>query len=131
MSSQANEPEIEYDNLLDYFQFYLLPLAITFGMTPEQFWEDNPDDLWAYWDAYEMKRENEEKQTDINNYNLGQYFMLAIAQCFQDGKKQIYPKKPFTLSKNNNKQFNSLSNKDYEELRKVQLKQMVDNFNKK
>ena len=129
MSSQANEPEIKYDNLLDYFQFYLLPLALMVGMTPEQFWEDNPDDLWAYWDAYEMKKKREAEEKNINNYNLGQYFVLAIAQCLQFTKhpKTIYPKKPFELFNKKNK----LDNKTYNEIRKIQLQNIVEGFNKK
>ena len=116
--------------MLDYFISYLLPLALMIGMTPEQFWEDDPNLFYAYWDAYEMKEKRENALRNINNFNLGQYFMLAVAQNLQFTKnpKQIYPKKPFDLD--NNKKVN-LTQEEYEEIRKIQLKAMVDKFNQK
>lgn len=116
--------------MLDYFQFYLFPLSLMIGMTPEQFWEEDPDLLWAYWDAYEMKKKREAIELNVNNFNLGQYFMLAIAQNLQVTKnpKKIYPKKPFDII---NKDSKKMTNEEYETMRKIQLKQMVNNFNNK
>lgn len=127
-----NESEIEYDNLLDYFNYYLFPLAIKIGMTPVQFWEENPDTMWAYWDAYEMKYKDQLRLINESNYNLGQYMCLAIAQNMQFTKhpKQIYPKQPFKLSFDKEKQNSKLSQKDYEELRKIQMQELAKRFSK-
>lgn len=125
--SQAMLPE--YDNLLDYFVYYLFPFALKIGMTPEQFWNENPDLMGAYLEAYKQKQE--EKMAYDNNFAFlqGQYIMLAIGQCLQ-GKpvKKIYPKEPFKLGTKKNKAV-ATSQKEYEEIRKIQLQQMVKRFN--
>ena len=97
-------------------------------MTPERFWDGDPDDFWVYWDAYEMKKKDEARESNINAFNQGQYFMLAIAQCLQFTKhpKQIYPKQPFALKGDKKVQ---MTQKEYEEIRKIQAKAMVDRFN--
>lgn len=96
-------------------------------MKPIQFWEDDPDDLWVYWDAYQEKLKEQARIDNINNFNLGQYIMLAVAQCLQFNKhpKQIFPKKPFELSSEKRK----LTQQEYEEIRKIQAKAMVERFN--
>lgn len=96
-------------------------------MKPIQFWEDDPDDLWVYWDAYQEKLKEQAQINNINNFNLGQYMLLAIAQCLQFNKhpKQIFPKKPFELSGEKKK----LTQQEYEEIRKIQAKAMVERFN--
>lgn len=114
--------------MLDYFQFYMLPIAIKIGMTTSQFWDGNPDDFFAYWDAYEMLKRDESIEKNINNYNLAKYIMLAVAQNLQFSKnpKKIFPKEPFKLASQKSK----MTNKEYEELRKIKLKSMCDNLNK-
>lgn len=121
----------EYDNLLDYFQFYLFPLALTIGMTPEQFWEDDPELFFSYMDAYEYKKEREAKEEDVKAYNLARYILLAIRDSLQMSKspKKIFPKKPFSMQKNNSKP--QFTPEEYQELRKIQMQEFVKNFNKK
>ena len=76
----------------------MFPQAILFGMTYEQFWEENPQLFWTYGRAYQMKKENEFKENDINAWNIGQYVLLALTQnshsMFSKQKKEIYPKQP-------------------------------------
>lgn len=95
-------------------------------MTPHQFWFDDPDDLWAYVSAYEQKEKDKIKYDNICAYNQGYYFLLAIYDGVQFGKnhKKIYPKKPL-ISECEKKQ---LTQKEYEEIRKIQLKNLVDRF---
>ena len=114
--------------MLDYFDFYLLPLAVKIGMTPNQFWNEDPDYFWAYLSAYEEKTKEMVDYDNCKAFNQGQYFMLAIAHCLQFGKshKQIYPKKPLGLEKNQKVQ---MTQEQYEEIRKIQLKQMEERFN--
>lgn len=99
-------------------------------MTPERFWDGDPDDFWAYWDAYEMRRNEEARTENIKAFNQGQYFLLALAQVLQFSKhpKQIFPKEPFGLKKDKKVQ---LTQEEYEEIRKVQAKAMVERFNAK
>lgn len=99
-------------------------------MTPKQFWEDDPEDLWAYWDAYQEKQKEMARIANINAFNQGQYILLAVAQCLQFSKhpKQIYPKKPFPLYSENKE---PMTQQEYEDVRKVQLQKMVADFNKK
>ena len=77
-----------------------------------------------------MKKHEEAVEENIKAFNLGQYFLLAIAQNLQFNKhpKQIYPKKPFDLSKDKNVK---LTQKEYVELRKAQMMQMEKMFNTK
>lgn len=101
-NSQASKVLNKYDNLLDYLSFYLFPLAIRFGMTPEQFWDDDPDYFWAYLEAHEQQQKEQFEYDNNVAFLQGQYFMMAIAQCLQFSKhpKKIYPKKPFDVSQN-------------------------------
>lgn len=96
-------------------------------MTPKQFWEDDPDDLWAYWEAYQENQKEMARQDNIRAFNQGQYILCAIAQCLQSkNPKQIYPKEPFPLSSNKKQK---MTQKEYEEIRKIQLQRMEKMFN--
>ena len=97
-------------------------------MTPEQFWEDDPEYFWNYWDAYEARKKEEAREENAKAFNQGQYFMLAIAHCLQFTKhpKKIYPKQPFPLKSDKKVQ---MTQKEYEEIRKIQAKSMVERFN--
>lgn len=91
----------------------MFPQAILFGMTYEQFWEDNPQLFWVYGRTYQMKKEIEYKENDINAWNIGQYVLIALTQnssnMFSKQKKDIYPKQPNTIK--NDMQSNNSNNK--------------------
>lgn len=97
-------------------------------MNPHQFWDEDPDDLWAYWDAYEQTKKIEQEEDNVRAFNQGQYFLLALSEVLQFSKhpKKIYPKKPLELKSGNKKQ---PTQKEYEEIRKIQAKAMVERFN--
>lgn len=97
-------------------------------MTPEQFWEDDPDYFWAYWDAYEMRKKDEAREDNARAFNQGQYFLLALAQCLQFTKKpkQIYPKSPLPMGE---KKKVNLTQQEYEDIRSVQIKRIAERFN--
>ena len=116
--------------MLDYFHLYLLPLAIRIGMTPDQFWEDDPELFWNYWDAFEMRKKEEAREANVIAFNQGQYMVLAIAQCLQFTKhpKQIYPKKPFGFDSDKKVQ---MTQEEYEKLRKVQMQNLAKKFENK
>ena len=97
-------------------------------MTPHQFWEEDPDYFWAYWDAYEKSIKDRAKESNINAFNQGQYFVLALTHCLQFTKhpKKIYPKEPLPLAGDNKVE---MTNEDYQEIRKIQMMQMEKLFN--
>lgn len=97
-------------------------------MTPKQFWDDDPDDLWAYWEAYQENQKEMVRMDNIRAFNQGQYILCAIAQCLQSSKnpKQIFPKKPFPLSSDKKE---PMTQKEYEEIRKIQLQELEKRFN--
>ena len=101
-------------------------------MTPQQFWEEDPDYFWAYWDAYEMKKQEEAKEQNIYSYNLAQYIFLAVQECLQFSKnpKKIFPREPFKLGFEKEKE-KQMTNEEYQEIRKVQMMQMDKIFNAK
>ena len=47
--------------MTDWF-YDLLPMAITYGMSVKEFWEDNPDLFWAYRFSYYEKIKNEQEK---------------------------------------------------------------------
>lgn len=98
-------------------------------MTPQQFWEDDPDLMGAYLEAYKQKEEDEFTKRNYEMWLNGQYQMMALAQVLQFTKtpKKIYPKKPFDLS---NKKKEAMTQKEYEQIRKIQVKNMVERFKK-
>ena len=131
-NSQASSVLKDYNNLLDYLSFYMLPLAIRAGMTPDQFWYDDPDYLWAYLEAYEQDIRQKFEYDNNVAFLQGQYFMAAMAQVLQFSKtpKRIYPKKPFSVS--DDKQIDSKQKLlEYEEQRKAEMKFRCKMFNRK
>lgn len=99
-------------------------------MTPEQFWEEDPELFFSYMDAYEMKKEEEAIESDCKAYNQAQYFLLALQQVLQFSRhpKRIFPKKPFTQTNKKNPTKN-MSPEEYQEIRKIQLQESVKRFN--
>lgn len=99
-------------------------------MTYDQFWNDDPDIFWVYLEAYEQEQKAKFEYDNSVAFLQGQYFLLAIAQCLQFSKhpKNIYPKKPFELSKN--KVSEQVKQMQYEEIRKAQMKARCDMFRK-
>ena len=100
-------------------------------MTPKEFWYDDPQLFWAYWDAYEMKKDEEAREANVKAFNQGQYFLLALAHVLQFTKnpKKIYPKKPFEMKKSkNNAKKSNITQEEYEEIRKIQLQQRFARF---
>ncbi|MBE6139288.1 MAG: hypothetical protein E7174_02110 [Firmicutes bacterium] len=78
----------------------MLPMAITYGMSVKEFWEDSPDLFWAYRFSF---FERIKSMQEINNYNSwlqGAYIceamQVAINNCFNKQKIE-YSKKPYGL----------------------------------
>jgi hypothetical protein len=68
--------------LEDYYFFEELPLALEYGMTPQQFWEEDEDLFYVYQQAYVNKKHNEA-------HLIGLYVELAI----EIGVNNLFAKK--------------------------------------
>lgn len=78
-------------------------MAITYGMSVKEFWEDSPDLFWAYRFSYFTKMKNEQELFNHNAWLQGGYIceavQVAINNCF--GKQKIeYSKQPYGVEKN-------------------------------
>ncbi len=84
-------------------------MAITYGMSVKEFWEDSPDLFWAYRFSYFTKLKTDQDLFNNNAWLQGAYFyealVVALANSF--GKQKVeYSKKPYEMAeeKNNVKQ---------------------------
>lgn len=76
----------------------MLPLAIEYGMSVKDFWENDPELFWAYRFSYINKIK---KESEISNYNAwlqGMYFYegvtIALANSFGNANYK-YPAEPY------------------------------------
>lgn len=113
-----------YTSLIEYFYDYLLPLAITFGMQTAEFWEEEPELLWAYRKSYMDKKKIEAETINYTAWLNGVYIYDAVATVIHNGfskegtRPREYIAQPFEfgLSK--------------EEVEKKKRKQIEDNIRK-
>ena len=88
-----------FKNLTDYF-YYLLPLAITYGMSVKEFWEDDPDLFWAYRFSYYENLKYNQELFNQQAWLQGAYFheAVSVALCNAFSKsKHTYSDKPYDL----------------------------------
>ena len=66
-------------------------MAITYGMSVKEFWEDNPDLFWAYRFSYYTKLKNEQEIFNNNAWLQGAYFYeaISVALCNSFSKQKI------------------------------------------
>ena len=98
-------------------------------MTPNQFWEEDPQLLWAYLDAYKQKIQEQIEYDNQKAYNQGCYFLLALKEVIQftSSPKHFYPKKPFDVE---DKKKKKLDKKDVDMIRKLQFMRMEQQLNR-
>ena len=133
IDSQVRKPEHDFDNLLDYFNFYLFPLALNFGMNYDQFWNDDPELFFSYLEAYEMRMKTQMQYDNQMAFIQGQYYLLALQQVlqFKTPVKKIYPKKPFDILGSEQKQLTPEEKQlQSEEIRKLKMKELSAIFKK-
>ncbi len=78
-------------------------MAITYGMSVKEFWEDDPNLFWAYRFSYYEKIKKEQEMFNCNAWLQGAYFYEAISIALSNGfgKGHLkYPDKPFGLMEN-------------------------------
>lgn len=78
---------------------YLLPLAITFGMPTTEFWNEDPDLLWAYRSSYMQKLEAEAEKINYVAWLNGLYVYegVSVALSYLGKSSAKYPQKPHDL----------------------------------
>ena len=75
-------------------------MAITYGMSVKEFWEDNPDLFWAYRFSYYTKLKTEQEIFNNNAWLQGAYFheAVSVALCNAFGKQKVkYSEKPYNF----------------------------------
>lgn len=73
-------------------------MAITYGMSVKEFWEDDPDLFWAYRFSYFTKLKSEQETFNNNAWLQGAYFHEAITVALYNAfskQKVEYSKKPY------------------------------------
>ena len=78
---------------------YLLPLAITFGMPTTEFWNEDPDLLWAYRSSYMQKLEAEAEKINYVAWLNGLYVYegVSVALSYLGKSTARYPDKPHDM----------------------------------
>ena len=78
-------------------------MAITYGMSVKEFWEDNPDLFWAYRFSFYTNKKAEQEEMNFRLWLQGVYFheavAVALSNSFGKGKKVSYAQKPYNLTK--------------------------------
>lgn len=92
--------------MTDYFKD-LLPLALEYGMSTKEFWEDDPELFWAYRFSYLERIRREKEMFNERAWLQGAYFYdavsVALSQAFGDKKAQ-YRDTPYELEQDKNRE---------------------------
>lgn len=103
-------------------------MAITYGMSVKEFWEDNPDLFWAYRFSYFNNLKVEEEKTNFHLWLQGAYFheavLVALSNSFGKGKKISYTEKPYVLTKDDREREFKEKQKKLEEQIKNRISQV-------
>lgn len=76
-------------------------MAITYGMSVKEFWEDSPDLFWAYRFSYYNQIIDEQERFNANAWLQGAYFYEAISIALNNSfskNKAFYPKLPHGIN---------------------------------
>ena len=122
---KVNKKLEQFTSYLDFLYNWLLPQALIYGMTSDQFWYDDPQLFFSYARAYEMQQERKAEYDNWLAWISGQYHLAAIAQATttKSGAK-IYPKQPYDILKKKDE----VSIEDKMEMRKLRAKEMVERY---
>lgn len=103
----------------------LLPYAIEYGMSVEDFWVKDPDLFWAYRFSYINKYKREQENFNERAWLQGAYFYEAISVAISNafGKEISYSKEPYNLKP---KQQEKTENKNQLSALDLQLKQRAE-----
>ena len=75
-------------------------MAIEYGMSVHEFWEEDPDLFWAYRFSYFNQIKNRQELFNHNAWLQGAYFYEGISVAFNNAfnkNKLKYPKEPYGI----------------------------------
>lgn len=110
-------------------------MAITYGMSVKEFWEDNPDLFWAYRFSYYERLKTEQEIFNNNAWLQGAYFneAVTVALCNAFSKQKVeYSKQPYGFNKNNIEQTRANKQKNLETVlkaRAIKTQVMLEKIN--
>lgn len=78
----------------------MLPNALLFGMTSEQFFNDNPQLYWVYGKKYELEIKEKYREISYNGWINNQYTGIILSSTFGKGGNK-YPSVPFGFEEQN------------------------------
>lgn len=80
----------------------MLPLAIEYGMSVKEFWENDPDLFWAYRFSYIQRLKREQEEANTRAWLQGAYIYEAVSVALSNAftkTKSTYSKEPYSLTK--------------------------------
>lgn len=99
-------------------------MAITYGMSVKEFWDDDPDLFWAYRFSYFNRQKDDYDMFNNHAWLQGQYIYeavsVAINNCFGE-KKREYAKYPYGTPEEEIKKIEELEFKKQQERLIAQL----------
>ena len=105
-------------------------MAITYGMSVKEFWEDNPDLFWAYRFSYYNDIKLKQEIFNYNAWLQGAYFYEAVSVVLNNAfskHKLEYPKQPYVLE---NKESTNKENKQkHIEMQVADIKARISQVN--
>lgn len=83
MAEGQMEGKDTFETTSRYFD-YLFPYAIRYGMTFQQYWEDDPAMFWAYRQSYVLSREQEMDRMNMESWLSGLYIRTAVVSAMSE-----------------------------------------------
>lgn len=124
---KVNKKLEKFTSYLDFLYNWLLPQALIYGMTSDQFWYDDPQLFFSYARSYEMAQERKMEYDNQLAWLSWQYGLKAIQQALATKPNaKIYPQKPFEVGKRDEDDEFTLQEKM--DMRKTRAKAMVERF---
>lgn len=120
-------------NAYEALEFIMFPQAIRIGMTPTQFWNEDPQLYWTYLQAYNDAEKYKMEINDMNTYKLSILIKTALHDAVgtigSKNHKQMFEEiasKMFNYENNQKQEKNAnykfKNNDEYEEYRALNLK---------
>lgn len=109
----------------EYFDV-LLPYALMYGMSLEEFWYGEADLFFAYRTSFMYKRELEQNDIDTHAWLSGLYVRQALAELWthgmqSGGTKVNYHKEPISVSNRKQEKIDELQKKKDENERGIKF----------
>lgn len=115
---------MKYNSYTDFYLQELFPSAIMFGMSSEDFWENDPKLYWAYRTFYLKQKEIEIEQLRYNAWLQGSMNYMGVSMALNNAfskQKLKYPSYDELTKEVDSKKEEKLSQKDINEIAQEQF----------